>query len=79
MPIDKPFSRGRIMATGAVLGLLWLAMAVASLWTSIRGYANDRLGWGLAWGLVGILLLAGGIAAAVGTWYHLYRVTRPEN
>jgi len=78
MPIDRPFPRSGVMAAGTVVGLLWLAMAFGSLWASVRGYANDRLGWGLAWGLVGILLLAGGIAAIVGTWYHLNRVARPE-
>jgi hypothetical protein len=62
------------LAAGFGIGLLWLAMAATSLWSSIRGYTNHRLDWGLAWGLVGVLLLAAGIAALVGTWWHLTRV-----
>jgi hypothetical protein len=62
------------LGAGFGIGVLWLAMAAACLWSSLRGYANDRLDWGLAWGLVGVLLLAAGIAAMVGTWWHLTRV-----
>jgi hypothetical protein len=35
---------------------------------------NDRGDWALAWGLVGVLLLAAGLAAMIGTWYHQTRV-----
>jgi hypothetical protein len=48
-------------------------MAVTSFWSAARGFANDRSDWGIAWGLVGILLLAAGIAAMVGTWWHQTR------
>jgi hypothetical protein len=51
-------------------------MAATSLWSSARGYLNGRSDWGLAWLLVGILLLAAGIAAMVGTWWHQTRVLR---
>lgn len=74
MPIDRPFASGKVMTAGAVIGVLWIAMALSSLWTAMRGYANERLGWGLAWLLVGVLLLGAGVAALVGTWWHLHRV-----
>ncbi|MGH7475197.1 MAG: hypothetical protein ACRELD_02815 [Longimicrobiales bacterium] len=59
---------------GIGVGLVWIAMAAASLYSAARGYANHRYDWGLAWGLVGVLLLAAGIAALVGTWWHRTRV-----
>lgn len=64
------------MIAGGTIGVLWIAMAVTCLWSSARGYAQGRLGWGLAWLLVGTLLLAAGIAALIGTWWHMNRVRR---
>lgn len=64
------------MVAGATVGVLWIAMAVTCLVSSARGYAHGRLGWGLAWLLVGVLLLAAGTAALVGTWWHLNRVRK---
>jgi hypothetical protein len=62
------------LGAGFGIGVLWLVMAATSLWSSARGYLNGRSDWGLAWGLVGVLLLAAGIAAMVGTWWHQTRV-----
>ena len=59
---------------GFVIGVLWLGMAGTAIWTSMRGYANDRSDWGLGWALVGAFLLAAGLAALAGTWWHNYRV-----
>lgn len=61
------------LAAGFGIGVLWLIMAITSLWSAARGFANDRADWGVAWGLVGLLLLAAGIAAMVGTWWHQTR------
>ncbi len=72
----KPFPRILAIVPGILVGVLWIAMAIAALVSSARGYANDRTDWGLGWGLVGVLLLAAGIAAIAGTWWHNYRVIR---
>jgi hypothetical protein len=62
------------LGAGFGIGVLWIVMAVTSLWSSVRGWINGRGDWGLAWGLVGVLLLAAGIAAIAGTWWHQTRV-----
>jgi hypothetical protein len=62
------------LGVGFGIGILWWLMAGISLYSSIRGYSNGRYDWGLLWGLVGVLLLAAGTAAMVGTWWHLTRV-----
>jgi hypothetical protein len=67
-----------LMALGAFIGLLWLAMAAAALRSSVQGLTVDRPDWGLGWGLVGILLLAAGLSAIIGTWNHQYRVLKDE-
>jgi hypothetical protein len=61
------------LGAGFGIGILWVVMAVTSLWSAVRGYMNDRGDWALAWGLVGVLLLAAGLAAMIGTWYHQTR------
>lgn len=61
---------------GFIIGVLWLAMAAATLWSSARGYANDRADWGLGWGIVGFFLLAAALSALVGTWWHNFRIKR---
>jgi uncharacterized membrane protein len=61
------------LGVGFGIGIVWWIMGITSLWSSARGYANERYDWGLAWGLVGLLLLAAGTAAMVGTWRHLSR------
>ena len=62
------------LGVGFGIGILWIVMAATSLWSSFRGYMNGRWDWGLAWALVGLLLLAAGVAAMVGTWWHQTRV-----
>jgi hypothetical protein len=63
------------LGVGFGIGILWWVMAVTALWSSARGYGNERYDWGLAWGLVGLLLAAAGTIAMVGTWMHLTRRT----
>lgn len=70
---SRPPQNTLALGTGFGIGILWLLMAGTSLWSSFRGYANDRTDWGIAWGVVGILLLVAGIAAMFGTWWHLTR------
>jgi Na+-driven multidrug efflux pump len=70
----RPPQNTAALGVGFGIGVLWLLMAGTSLFSSYRGYANDRHDWGLVWGLVGLLLLGAGIAAMVGTWWHLTRV-----
>jgi hypothetical protein len=61
------------LAAGFGIGILWVVFAATALISAARGFANDRLDWGYGWGLVGVLLLAAGIAAMVGTWWHQTR------
>jgi hypothetical protein len=74
MQETRPFPRLLAIVPGFVIGILWIAMAAAALYSAARGYAHDRSDWGLGWGIVGVFLLAGGIAALVGTWWHNFRV-----
>lgn len=67
------------LVAGFGIGIVWVILAVLCLLSAARGYANDRLDWGLAWGLVGLLLLAAGIAAMVGTWWHQTRVLSEDH
>lgn len=67
-------SRTTIMGIGAAVGILWIAMAVAALVSAFQGLQNGRLDWLVGWGLVGVLMLIGGLAAIGGTWVHQYRL-----
>ncbi|MGH7482819.1 MAG: hypothetical protein ACRELV_11740 [Longimicrobiales bacterium] len=67
--------KGGLLA-GVIIGVLWIAMAVATLLSAAEGYRNDRNDWGLGWGLVGILLLGAGVASIVGSWWHHRHVAR---
>jgi hypothetical protein len=58
------------VAAGFVVGVLWIAMALAALGQSHWGSAHQRSDWSLAWGIVGVLLLAAGVAAIAGALYH---------
>lgn len=71
-------SRTAIMIIAAVLGVLWIVLATASLISAFQGLAAERHDWLIGWGLVGVLLLGAGAAALVGTWNHLFRVTRAD-
>ena len=62
------------LAAGFGIGILWIVFALTCLISAARGFANGRSDWGVGWGLVGVLLLAAGIAAMVGTWWHQTRV-----
>jgi hypothetical protein len=64
------------LAAGFGIGILWVVFAATALLSAARGYSNGRLDWGIGWGLVGVLLLAAGIAAIAGTWWHQTRVAR---
>lgn len=79
MKETRDFPRLAAIVPGLLVGVLWLAMAAAAISTSARGYAHDRSGWGLGWGIVGFFLLAAGLAALVGTWWHNFRVNRPRH
>ena len=76
MKETQDISRGAAMAPGLIVAVLWLAMAAITISSSVRGYANDRAGWGLGWGLVGFLLLGAALAALGGTLWHNFRVNR---
>lgn len=73
MPTKAPQNTAALGA-GFGIGLLWLVFGATSIWSAARGFANGRSDWGVAWGLVGILISAAGIAAIVGTWWHQTRV-----
>ncbi len=62
------------LASGTIVGVLWLAMAIASLVSAFQGLANGRSDWWLAWFLVGILLAAAGLSAIGATLWHELRV-----
>jgi hypothetical protein len=72
-PQKSPPQNTAALGVGFGIGILWWIMGITSLWSSFRGYGNERYDWGLAWGLIGLLLLAAGTAAMVGTWMHLTR------
>jgi hypothetical protein len=72
----RPFPRLLATIPGFLVGVLWVAMALAALVTSARGYAHGRSDWGLGWGIVGTFLLLAGLAALIGTWWHNFRVSR---
>lgn len=66
-------------AAGFVIGLILLALAANAIWGSFQGYQNGRSDWGLGWGLVGFFLLAAGLSAVIGTWWHNFRVKRDHH
>ena len=62
------------MAVGVIIGVAWIAMAVAALTTAASGVNEGRLDWVVGWGLVGVLLLTAGSISIIGTWWHQFRV-----
>ena len=72
-------SRGPAMAPGLIIALLWLAMAAITLASAARAAEYDRSGWVAGWGLVGVLLLGGALAALAGTLWHNFRVKRTHH
>jgi len=79
MQESKGVTRTLAFGAGFGLGLVWIVLAIASLVSASRGFANDRLDWGVGWGLVGILLLAAGTSSIVATWWHTNRVVNRVN
>lgn len=67
------------LLVGFGIGLLWIAMALWCLVNAIKGGANGRSDYGLVWALVGVLLLGGGTAAIVGTWWHQFPLKRKRH
>jgi hypothetical protein len=72
--ISEPPRNPVALGIGFGIGIFWWVMGVTALWSSARGYSNHRYDWGLAWGLIGLLLLAAGTISMVATWWHLTRV-----
>jgi hypothetical protein len=66
------------VAVGFGIGVLWIAMALWCLVYGIKGYANHRTDYGLAWTVVGVLLMGAGVSALIGTWWHQYVLKRRE-
>lgn len=62
------------LLAGFGIGIFWVIMGITALWSSVRGYNNHRYDWGLAWGLIGLLITAAGMIAMIATWWHLTRV-----
>ena len=73
MKETKPLPKAVATLPGYLIGIVWLAIAILNIWTAVQGYANDRSGWGLGWGLVGFFMLAAALSAIVGTWWHTTR------
>ena len=67
------------LATGVGIGISWVAMALYMLVHACAGSGDSRPDYALAWGLAGVLLLAGGISALVGTWWHVIRAPTLEH
>ena len=61
----RPPQNTTALVAGFGIGILWLIMAGLSLWSSIRGYANERWDWGLAWAIIGVLLLGSPMTTAL--------------
>lgn len=74
----RPPQNTTALAAGFGIGVLLLVMAVTALWSAWRGYMNERWDWGLAWVIIGVLLLAAGLAAMIGTWWHQTRVVHHD-
>jgi hypothetical protein len=66
------------VAVGFGIGLAWIAMALFTLARAKTGFGYSRPDYGLAWSLAGVLLLAAGVSAVIGTWWHVLRA-HPEN
>jgi hypothetical protein len=64
------------LAVGFGIGVLWIAMAFWAFASSIKGFNDARSDYGLVWSVVGVLLLAAGGSALVGTWWHQFALPR---
>jgi hypothetical protein len=54
-------------------GVTWIVAALYTLMRAFGGISNDRYDYGVAWTTAGLLLLAAGVAALIGTWWHHVR------
>jgi hypothetical protein len=61
------------LLTGFGIGVTWIAAALYTLVRAMGGFGTSRPDYGVAWTAVGILLLAAGCAAVIGTWWHQLR------
>ena len=61
------------VAVGFGIGIVWIACALFILYYAVRGFSDRRPDYGMSWSLVGVFLLAGGVSAVVGTWWHQLR------
>ncbi len=64
------------LAAGFGIGVIWIAMALWCLIAAMRGFGDNRSDYGLIWAVVGTLLLGGGLAALIGTWWHQFALPR---
>lgn len=64
------------LAAGFGIGVIWIAIAIWCIAAAVKGYNNDRTDYGFVWSIVGVLMLAGGTAALVGTWWHQFALPR---
>lgn len=64
------------VAAGFGIGILWVAMALWCLFYGIKGYSESRTDYGLAWTVVGVLLMGAGLSALIGTWWHQFVLKR---
>ena len=67
------------LAAGFGIGVLWIAMALYCLYSAISGFSDNRPDYGLAWSLVGVLLLGAGVMSVLGTWWHQLRPHHEEH
>ncbi|HLU25131.1 MAG TPA: hypothetical protein VKZ58_05450 [Longimicrobiales bacterium] len=59
---------------GFAIGIILVLLGFIALSSSARGFGQGLADWGVGYGLVGVLILAAGCAAIVGTWWHRTRV-----
>ena len=64
------------LAAGFGIGVVWIGIALWCLISAYNGYSNDRTDYGFVWSLVGVLMLAAGLSALVGTWWHQFALPR---
>jgi hypothetical protein len=58
------------LLAGITVGVLWVILAAGALASAAAGARASRPDWLLGWTLVGVLLLAAGLSALIGSWLH---------
>ena len=61
------------LLTGFSIGGIWVLAALYTIVRALGGFGDSRPDYGVAWITTGVLLLAAGVAAIVGTWWHQLR------